>query len=107
MPASGTSLSWYWYTDMSYANAPSPYPLAGDAPMEDFIAKVAGVRYVIDPGTRQERNYRFAAQDVLELRTFDPVASTAPALPVAILWSAPAPTSKPPERPPGRRRAFS
>jgi hypothetical protein len=78
------ALGGHWYTDASYANAPSPYALAAATPMEDFLAKLVAVRYVIDPGSRQERTYRFAAGDVVKLRTLDQVYTDAPALPVAL-----------------------
>ena len=73
-----------WYTDVSYANAPSTYPLAAATPMEDFLAKLVAIRYVIDPGSRQERTYRFAAGDVVKLRTLDQLYTDEPALPVAL-----------------------
>ena len=55
---------WGWFGATSYANVPSPYPLAGATPLEDFLAKLVAVRYVVDPGTPKERSYRFDGRDI-------------------------------------------
>ena len=71
-----------WATATSYEDAPSPHPLAAETPMEDFLAKFVAMRFVVDPGTRQERSYRFAAAELLRLGTTDQF-EPGPALPVA------------------------
>jgi len=36
-----------------------------DSPLEDFIAKFIGVKYVVDPGTSKEKTYVFGNDDDL------------------------------------------
>ena len=38
---------------------------AGATPLEDFIAKFIGVKYVVDPGTSKEKTYVFGNDDDL------------------------------------------
>ena len=44
-----------WLMSTSFDIAPDGFVPAGITPLEDFIAKFVGIRYVIDPGTRQEK----------------------------------------------------
>jgi hypothetical protein len=56
-----------WFVAESYGPVPPEFELAPGAttPLEDFLAKFVGVRYVIDPGTRQEQTYVFPTSDKL------------------------------------------
>ena len=72
----------YWVTAKSYESVPSPHPLAGSTPIEDFLGKVEAVRYVIDPETRRPRSYRFEARHVVRQGTLDQIVAGGPALPV-------------------------
>jgi hypothetical protein len=56
-----------WFVAESYGPVPPEFDLAPGAttPLEDFLAKFVGVRYVIDPGTSQERTYVFPNSDKL------------------------------------------
>ena len=54
-----------WLMAQTFEAAPEGFVPAGDTPLEDFRAKFGGVRYVIDPGTTQERTYLF--DDVTKL----------------------------------------
>lgn len=72
----------YWVTAKSYESVPSPHPLAGPAPVEDFLAKVEAVRYIVDPDTRRARSYRFDARDIMRVGTLDQIVAGAPDLPV-------------------------
>lgn len=46
-----------WFMNTTFAVFPSNFTPAGATPMEDFIAKFVGVKYVVDPGTAQEKTY--------------------------------------------------
>jgi hypothetical protein len=49
-----------WLMNHSFEVVPEGFVPAGVTPLEDFVAKFAGVRYVVDPGTKRERTYVFA-----------------------------------------------
>lgn len=51
----------FWLTSESFDTVPNGFVPTGSTPLEDFLAKFVGVRYVIDPGTRQERHLFFPA----------------------------------------------
>jgi hypothetical protein len=59
-----------WFLNQSFEVVPDGFVPAGATPLEDFVAKFAGVRYVVDPGTRRERTYAFADVDDLWTGTF-------------------------------------
>ena len=46
-----------WWMNSSFAAVPSEFVPAGDTPLEDFVAKFVAVKYVVDPGTAQEKTY--------------------------------------------------
>lgn len=48
-----------WFLNRTFEVTPAGFEPAGATPVEDFVAKFAAVRYVIDPGTRQARSYLF------------------------------------------------
>jgi hypothetical protein len=69
----------------SWVEIPADYTPSAPTPLEDFLSKVRSVTYTVDPGTARERSYRFAAQDVLDVRNvrdFFPISG--PDLPVAL-----------------------
>jgi hypothetical protein len=96
-----TSASWVMNT--SWEQVPADYTPSAPTPLEDFLSKVRSVTFTLDPGTAVERSYRFAASEVLDVRTirdFYPVSD--PPLPVALFLG------KLPPLPPGDHRiAFS
>ena len=75
----------YWMMAKSYESVPSPHPLAGSTPIEDFLAKVVAVRYVVDPDTRRARSYRFDARDNVRIGTLDLVSCRGPGLAYCLL----------------------
>ena len=48
-----------WFMNHSFAVVPAGFVPAGATPLEDFVGKFTGVRYVVDRGTRRERTYVF------------------------------------------------
>lgn len=55
-----------WFVAESYGPVPPGFmPAPGATPVDDFLAKFVGVRYVIDPGTRQQRTYVFPNSEKL------------------------------------------
>jgi hypothetical protein len=75
-----------WLTMNTFWEAvPADYTPSAPTPLEDLTSKVRSMIYVVDPGTRHERTYRFRAQDIMDVRTlhdFFPV--TGPDWPVAL-----------------------
>jgi hypothetical protein len=61
VPASPASS---WAANTSWEVVPDDYTPAAATPVEDFLSKLISVTFVIDPGTRRARSYRFRAQDV-------------------------------------------
>jgi hypothetical protein len=60
-----------WLMAATFEEAPEGFVPDGDTPLEDFINKFAGVRYVIDPGTDRERSYLLDNVSDLAVREFD------------------------------------
>jgi len=58
-----------WYMSTSWEATPADYIPSAPTPLEDFTSKVRSITYVVDPGTKRERSYRFMAQDVMDVRT--------------------------------------
>jgi hypothetical protein len=48
-----------WYTNTTFVVTPAGFVPAGATPMDDFVAKFIGVKYIVDPGTAQEKTYLF------------------------------------------------
>jgi hypothetical protein len=46
-----------WFVNFTFASAPDGFVPAGTTPVEDFLAKFAGVKYVLDPDTSHEKVY--------------------------------------------------
>lgn len=88
-----------WYMNSSWGAVPAGYTPSAPTPLEDFVSKVRSVTYVVDPGTSHERSYRFAAQDVMDVRTIqDFFPEHGPDWPTALLLA------KLPPLPPGKHR---
>lgn len=56
-----------WFVEHSFVTVPAGFVPAEGAttPLEDFIAKFSAVKYVIDPGTRQEQTVVFPNDEPL------------------------------------------
>ena len=64
---------------------PAGYTPSAPTPLEDFTSKVRSMIYVVDPGTKHERSYRYAAQAIMDVRTLhDFFPQTGPDWPVAL-----------------------
>jgi hypothetical protein len=59
-----------WFVNHSFEVVPEGFVPAGATPLEDFVAKFAGVRYVVDPATRRELTYAYANVNDLWIGTF-------------------------------------
>ena len=46
-----------WFMAPTFEAVPDGFEPAGATPIEDFVAKFIGVKYVVDPGTSRERTY--------------------------------------------------
>jgi hypothetical protein len=58
-----------WFMNTSFEAVPEGFVPAGATPLEDFLAKFVGVKYVIDRGTLQEQTYVFPTSDKLWIGT--------------------------------------
>lgn len=67
-----------WIMDTSFASVPAGFVPDGDTPLEDFVAKFVALKYVVDPGTRQEQTYVYQNADALGIQEVDglPVVNT-------------------------------
>jgi hypothetical protein len=54
-----------WLVATSFEAVPDGFVPAGATPLEDFRAKFVGIKYVIDPGTRQEKVLFYQNNDSL------------------------------------------
>ncbi|MGH2617832.1 MAG: hypothetical protein ACRDJC_21595 [Thermomicrobiales bacterium] len=54
-----------WLMEHTFVAVPAGFVRAGDTPLEDFIAKFEGVRYVIDPDTKHEKSVVIPNSDTL------------------------------------------
>jgi hypothetical protein len=85
-----------WTMNTFWEAVPADYTPSAPTPREDFISKVRSMTFVVDPGTKRERSYRYTAQDIMDVRTihdFFPV--TGPDWPIAFFLA------KLPPLPPG------
>jgi hypothetical protein len=74
-----------WSLNSSWEAVPADYTPSAPTPLQDFLAKVRSMTYVVDPGTKRERSYRFAAQDIMDVRSIhDFFPETGPDWPVAL-----------------------
>jgi hypothetical protein len=54
-----------WFMNAAFDSVPEEFVPAGATPLEDFVAKFIGVKYVVDPGTSKEKTYVFPNDDSL------------------------------------------
>ena len=54
-----------WFMSPTFVAVPDGFEPAGATPLEDFIAKFIGVKYVVDPETSKEKTYVFGNGDDL------------------------------------------
>jgi hypothetical protein len=88
-----------WNMNTSWEEVPADYTPSAPTPLEDFLSKVRSETFTVDPGTARERSYRFAAQDILDVRTArDFFPMSAPDLAIALFLP------KLPPLPPGDHR---
>ena len=59
------SVSNGWFLNLTFEVVPAGFVPEGATPLDDFIAKFIGVKYVVDPGTKQQRIYVFPNDDDL------------------------------------------
>jgi hypothetical protein len=52
-----------WFMSPTFTAMPAGFEPAGETPIEDFIAKLIGVKYVVDPGTSKEKTYVFGKDE--------------------------------------------
>ena len=64
-----------WFMSPTFVAKPDGFEPAGGTPLEDFIAKFIGVKYVVDPGTSKEKTYVFGNDD--DLGIFNDVLTVA------------------------------
>jgi hypothetical protein len=69
-----------WFMNTAFDAVPEEFEPAGDTPLEDFQAKFVGYRYVIDGGTKDERNYLFTNTEDLWIGDFDGFPDVSPVL---------------------------
>lgn len=85
-----------WNMNSFWQTVPADYTPSAPTPLQDFTSKVRSMTFVVDPGTKQEHSYRFAAQDVMDVRTWrDFLPETGPDWPIALFLA------KLPPLPPG------
>jgi hypothetical protein len=54
-----------WSVGQTFEHTPEGFEPTGATPLADFLAKFAGVRYVIDPGTKREKAVFVPTSDAL------------------------------------------
>jgi hypothetical protein len=67
-----------WIVNTTFEAVPAEFVPAGETPLEDFLAKFVAVKYVVDPGTKQQRTYVMSSSDRLWTGELDgfPAANT-------------------------------
>jgi hypothetical protein len=60
-----------WFMNPTFEFVPEGFLPEGATPIEDFIAKFIGVKYVVDPGTTKEKTYVFPNDDNLGIASAD------------------------------------
>lgn len=56
-----------WSMSPTFDAVPDGFEPVGETPVEDFVTKFIGVKYVVDPGTSQEKTYAFGNVDDLTI----------------------------------------
>jgi hypothetical protein len=54
-----------WFVSPTFDAVPDGFVPAGTTPLEDYIAKFIGIKYVVDPGTSKEKAYVIGNNDDL------------------------------------------
>lgn len=91
-----------WTVSPSWGEVPAGYTPSAPTPLEDFLSKVRSMTFTVDPGTASERSYRFAAPDILDVRSVHDFLPSLPDFPVVLFLA-----KLPPLRPGDHRVAFS
>ena len=85
-----------WTMNSFWDAVPADYTPSALTPREDFLSKLRAVIFTVDPGTKRERVYRYAGQDIVDVRTAsDFFPETGPNWPIALFLA------KLPPLPPG------
>jgi hypothetical protein len=58
-----------WFINTDFDLVPAGFVPAGATPLEDFVAKFAAIKYLIDPGTLQERTFIYLTSNALWIGT--------------------------------------
>jgi hypothetical protein len=58
-----------WLMNSSWGTVPTDYTPSAPTPLQDFMSKVRSVIFVVDPGTKQQHSYRYAAQDIMDVHS--------------------------------------
>jgi hypothetical protein len=64
------TMSLSWSVNTSFEVVPKGFVPVGATPLEDFLAKFSGVKYVVDPGTEHSRTTEFRNVGDLFIGTF-------------------------------------
>ena len=67
-----------WFMNVIYGPAPPGFVPEGETPLDDFLAKFIGVKYVVDPGTKKEKTYVFGNDDDLGIVIGDEAVAANP-----------------------------
>jgi hypothetical protein len=54
-----------WFMAPTFESTPPGFESAGDTPLEDFVAKFSGIKYVIDPGSKHQETVVFPNDESL------------------------------------------
>jgi len=73
-----------WNMNSSWEVVPADYTPSAPTPLEDFLSKVRSVTFTVDPGSALERSYRYAASDVLDVRSVHDFFPSLPDVPTAL-----------------------
>lgn len=68
-----------WFMADTFEAVPASFVPEGSTPLEDFLAKFTALKYVVDPGTAQERTYLFTNVTDIAIREIDgglPIVNT-------------------------------
>lgn len=58
-----------WFINTDFDLVPEGFVPTGATPLEDFVAKFVAIKYVIDPGTLQERTFIYPTSNALWIGT--------------------------------------
>jgi hypothetical protein len=72
------TMSLSWSMNHTFEAVPAGFVPVGATPLEDFLAKFSGVKYVIDPGTEHSRTTVFRNVGDLFIGTFEGLPRVSP-----------------------------